>query len=67
MTLTGDERFKGKLTHGLKNDVRYLINFHASSGEAGNLILLSKVSKDFFEKYRRVMSHDTEEWCKIWR
>ena len=61
MTLTGDEKLKGKLTHGLKNDVRYLINFHASSGESGNLILLSKVSKDFFEKYRRVMSHDTEE------
>ena len=19
------------------------------------------------EKYRRVMSHDTEEWCKVWR
>ena len=19
------------------------------------------------KKYRRVMSHDTEEWCKVWR
>ena len=31
MTLKGDARFKGKLTCGLKNDIRNLVNFHASS------------------------------------
>ena len=31
MTLKGDAVFKEKLTHGLKNDIRNLINFHASS------------------------------------
>ena len=31
MTLKGDAKFKGKLTRGLKDDVRTLVNFHASS------------------------------------
>ena len=30
MTLKGDAKFKGKLTRGLKNDIRDLVNFHAS-------------------------------------
>ena len=30
-------------------------------------LLLLKVYKISAEKYRGVMSHDTEEWCKIWR
>ena len=46
MTLKGDAKFKGKLTHGLKNDIRNLVNFHASSGKSENLhfdgLLLSK-------------------------
>ena len=31
MTPKGDAVFKEKLTRGLKNDIRNLINFHASS------------------------------------
>ena len=31
MTLKGDAKFTGKLTCGLKNDLRHLVNFHASS------------------------------------
>ena len=31
MELKGDAKFKGKLTRGLKNDIRNLVNFHASS------------------------------------
>ena len=31
MTLKGDAKFKGKLTRGLKNDIRNLVNFHVSS------------------------------------
>ena len=30
MTLKVDAKLKGKLTRGLKNDLRNLINFHAS-------------------------------------
>ena len=31
MTLKGVTKFKGKLTCELKNDIRNLVNFHASS------------------------------------
>ena len=31
MILKGDVKFKGKLTRGLKNDIRNLVNFRASS------------------------------------
>ena len=37
MTLTGNAKFKGKLTNGLKNDIRNLVNFLASSGKSENL------------------------------
>ena len=131
MKLKGDAKFKGKLTGGLKNDIRNLVNFHASSQKSENLhfdwMLLSKAYKDLDEKvkkssaswhwrvmqslkknwllvpkmtwgiwwilmravaslkictlmcyfcrkyimfepkkYRGVMCHNTEEWCKIW-
>ena len=54
MTLKGDAKFKGKLTCGLKNDIRNLVNFHASSQKSGNLnfdgLLLSKAYKGLDEK-----------------
>ena len=50
MALKGDAKFKGKLTCGLKNDIRSLIKFHASSRKSGNFYfygaLLSKPYKD---------------------
>ena len=49
MTLVGDAKFKGKLTCGLKNDLRNLVNFHASRRKSGNLridgLLLSKAER----------------------
>ena len=49
MTLKGGAEFKGKLTRGLKNDIRNLLNFHASSLKSENLqfdgFLLSKANK----------------------
>ena len=49
MTMKGDAKFKGKLTHDLKNDVRNLVNFRASSRKSGNLhsdgLLLFKAYK----------------------
>ena len=129
MTLKSNAKYKGKLTRGLKNDVRNLVSFHASSWKSENLhfdgFLLSKAYKDLDEKvqksyvswhwrvmqslrknwilvpkmiwgiwwilmwavsslkictlmccfslkcqlkkYRRIISHDTEEWYKLWR
>ena len=31
MTLKGVAKFKGKITRGLKNEIKNLVNFHASS------------------------------------
>ena len=57
MTLKGDAKFKGKLTCGLKNNFRNLLNFHASSWKSGNLhfdgLLLSKAYKDLDEKIQK--------------
>ena len=55
MTLNGYSIFKEKLTGGLKNDIRNLVNFHASSCTVQfDGLFLS-------ETFRRVMSYDTEE------
>ena len=37
VTLKGDAKFKGKLTRGLQNDIRNLVNFHGSSRKCENL------------------------------
>ena len=56
MTLKGDAKFKGKLTvtGGLKNDIKNLVNFHASSRKSEHLhfdwILSSKAYKDLDEE-----------------
>ena len=36
MKLKGDAKFKGKLTRGLKNDIRNLVNLHVSSRKSEN-------------------------------
>ena len=57
MTLKGDAKFKGKLTCGLKNDLRNSVNFHSSSRKSGNLhfdgLFLSKAYKDLDEKVKK--------------
>ena len=57
MTLKGDAKFKGKLTHGLKNDIRNLVNFHASNRKSENFhfdgLLLSKAYKVLGEKVQK--------------
>ena len=57
LTLKGDAKFKGKLTCGLKNNIRNLVNFHASSRKYDNLhlyqIILSKAYKDLEEKIQK--------------
>ena len=57
MTLKGDVKFKGKLTRGLKNDIRTLVNFHASSHKSESLqfdgLTLSKAYKVLDKKVQR--------------
>ena len=57
MTLKGDAKFKGKVTRGLKNDIKNLVNFHASSRKSENLhfngFLLSKTYKVSDEKVQK--------------
>ena len=57
MTLKEDAKFKGKMTRGLKNDIRNLVNFHASSRKSQNLyfdgLFLSKAYKDLDEKLQK--------------
>ena len=57
MTLNGDPKSKGKLTYGLKNDLRNSVNFHSSSRKSENLhfdgLFLSKAYKDLDEKVKK--------------
>ena len=57
MTLKGDAIFKEKLTGGLKNDIRNLVNFHVSSRKSDNLhfdgLVLSKAYKVLDEKVQK--------------
>ena len=57
MTLKGDAKFKRKLTCGLKNDIRYLVNFQARIRKSENLhfdrLLLSKAYKVLDEKVQK--------------
>ena len=74
VTLKGVAKFKWKLTCGLKNDIRNLVNFHASSWKSENLhfdwIRLSKAYKYLDEKVQksyvswhwRVMQNSKKNW-----
>ena len=57
MALKGDSKFKGKLTRALKNDIRNLVNFRASSRKTEDLdldgLLLSKAYKFLNEKAQK--------------
>ena len=57
MTLKGDVIFKEKLNGGLENDIRNLINFHASSRKSENLhfdgLVLAKTYKVLDEKVQK--------------
>ena len=63
MALKGYGKFKGKLTPGLKDDIRNLVTFYANSQKPKNLhsdrLLLSKTYNVLVEKVQK--THDTEE------
>ena len=46
MTLKSNAKYKGKLTRGLKNDIRNLVSFHASSRKSENLYFYGLLSSD---------------------
>ena len=64
ITLKGDIIFKETLTGGLKNDIRNLVNFHASSHKSENLhfdgLVLSKAYKVLDEKAQK--SYVSRHW-----
>ena len=57
MTLKGVTKIKGKLSSGLKNNIKNLVNFHVNSRKSENLhfdrMLLSKAYKDLDEKVQK--------------
>ena len=57
MALKCDAIFKEKLTGGLKNDIKNLVNFYASSCKSENLhydgLVLSKAYKDLDVKVQK--------------
>ena len=68
MTLKSDAKFKEKLIC-FKND-KNLVNFHPSTEKVSKIctLILSYCGKYLIfdlKKYRGVIFHDTEEWCKI--
>ena len=52
MALNGDAKFEGKLTYGLKNDIRNLDNFHVYKRKSKHLHL-PKANKDLDEKVQK--------------
>ena len=79
MTPKDDAIFKEKLTGGLKNDIRNLVNFHGSSQKSENLhfdgLLLSiaykisakKVQKSDLWWYWRVVQILNKNWLFVWK
>ena len=67
MTLKGDAIFKEKLTGGLKNDIRNLVNFHVSSRKSDNLhfdgLVLSKAYKVLDEKVQNSFLRNMHFLC----
>ena len=70
MTLKSDAKFKEKLTCSFKHDIRNLVNFHPTTQKSENFTSMGyfcpKYMRFELKKYRGVIFHDTEQWCKIW-
>ena len=65
MTPKSDAKFKEKLASSFKHDIRNLENFDPTIQKSENCFL-SKVQRFELKKYRGVIFHDTEKWCKVW-
>ena len=62
MKLKSDEKFKEKLTCGLKYDMKDLVNVHPTTQKSKNLMgyFCPKYIRFELKKYRGVIFHDTE-------
>ena len=71
MKLKSDAKLEEKLTSGLENDMRNLVDFHQNTCKCQkwdfDVILLSKLENAWAKIYREFMCNDTEEWWNIWR
>ena len=69
MVMKSDAKFKEKLTSGFKYDMRNLVNFHPTTQKSENFTSMGyfcpKYMRFELKKYRGVIFHDTEQWCKI--
>ena len=69
MTVKGDPKFKGKLTCGLKNDLKNSVKFHSSSQKSVYLyfdgLFLSKAYKDLDEKVRKSSASWQKSYAKL--
>ena len=63
MTLKSDTKFKEKLAWGFKYDMRNVVNFQPTTQNSESFC--PKYMRLELKKYRRVIFHDTEQWCKI--
>ena len=64
------QSLKEKLTCGFKYDMRNLVNFHPTTQKSENFTSMGyfcpKYMRFELKKYRGVIFHDTEQWCKTW-
>ena len=66
MTLKSGAKFKEKRTCSFKFDINNLVNFHPTTQKSERDYFCSKYMRFKLKKYRGVIFHDTEKWCKIW-
>ena len=63
MRLKSDAKFKEKLTCSFKYDMRDLVNFLPATQKSRNFTSMGYFYQ--LEKFRGIMCHNTERWCKI--
>ena len=69
LSLKSRVKFKEELTCGFKYVMRNLVNFHPTQKSENFFSMGSfcpKYTRFELQKYRGVIFHDTEQWCKIW-
>ena len=70
MELKNDAKFQEKLTCSFKYDIKDLVNFPPTTQKSKSFTSLdyfcSKYLRFELKKYRWVIFHHTEQWCKIW-
>ena len=70
MTLKSHTKVEEKLTCGLKYGMRNLLNFHPTTQKSKSFTSMGYFCPKFMrfelKKYRGIIFHGTEQWCKIW-